>query len=223
MSNPSPDLLFPPAPWTLQGTGIQLAFLTPVKALAEIVPRHLRLRSVLPGMTLGVLSFGRYTRGSTLEYGELIVSPALVTDGKHSGLWISQIYVDDPRSVRGGQEIWNLDKRLAEFEWSESSRAVSVRAEGQQLCRVSERFSVPGWIPAWNIGAFSVWRGETTYFEGHARARTRFGSFQVSVPEASPLLPLLAGGTKLGCRHTHAVMYVPPPLTRERIAEGSDG
>ncbi|HVF16551.1 MAG TPA: acetoacetate decarboxylase family protein, partial [Steroidobacteraceae bacterium] len=59
-----------------------------------------------------------YGAGSTLQYHELIVAPALVRLGWRMGAWISHIYVDSEMSMLAGREIWGLPKQLAAFHWS---------------------------------------------------------------------------------------------------------
>src|SRR5437867_5261733 len=109
-------MLYPPAPWTLQGNAIQTLQFVDSARVRPLIPPALKLVSPWPGRTLGGLYLARYGPGSTLEYNELIVVAALTRGAGRFGIWVSHIYVDDPASMAGGREIWGLPKELAEFD-----------------------------------------------------------------------------------------------------------
>ncbi|MFL6548134.1 MAG: acetoacetate decarboxylase family protein [Povalibacter sp.] len=113
---------YPPPPWTLCGEAVVALRLVPVREIRERVPSSLQVISVFPGRTLGMLAMIRYGAGSTLQYHELIVAPALVATGPRVGSWISHIYVDSEASMLGGRTEWNLPKQLAEFSWNPGAR-----------------------------------------------------------------------------------------------------
>src|SRR5690348_3769306 len=101
---------YPPAPWRLSGVSIQALQLVDSSVARELVPAGLRIVTVWPGKTLGVLYCASYEPPSVLRYHELLLAPALVATGGRIGFWISHIYVDDPASQAGGREIWGLPK-----------------------------------------------------------------------------------------------------------------
>ena len=133
---------YPPPPWQLTGTSVQVIRLVDISRVQGLVPPELRILPVLPGKTLAVLYCARYSAPSTLAYHELLVAPAVVNIGRRVGFWISHIYVDNPASVRGGRHIWGLAKLLATFQWNDGDREVRVEHESSLLCRI-----------AWNNGS----------------------------------------------------------------------
>ena len=112
----APD--YPSAPWRLRGDALVVTRMVREAVARRFVPKDLRIACIAPGMTLGIVAFVRYGEGSTLQYHELMVAPALVRVGWRMGAWISHIYVDSEMSLRGGREIWGVPKQLASFEWS---------------------------------------------------------------------------------------------------------
>jgi acetoacetate decarboxylase len=83
----------------------------------------------------GGAMLANYT-GGTLAYHELIVF--------RPGWVVSYISVDSEESLRGGREIWQLPKELAEFTYSRSY--VEVRQDGRTVftARIRRR---PGFVP----------------------------------------------------------------------------
>jgi hypothetical protein len=108
-SAPEPGpLAFPPAPWISRGqmwTGFFRTSVPPALP-ADLVP-------VLRGTASVMLV--RYLDG-TLRYDELAIG-TLARRGRHLGLFIHLIWVDDPASMWGGRRIWGLSKELATFAW----------------------------------------------------------------------------------------------------------
>lgn len=205
-------LAYPPAPWLLNGHGLQALFWVALKRARQWVPAPLRVRAIAPGYTLGAISAGRYDDTGTLAYSELIVSPALVTDGDRTGLWISHIYVDSRVSQAGGEQIWNLDKRLARFEWSLDRSSVTVSGATGPLCSLRALPTLPVWMPTLAIPAYSVHRSRCTYFRGRFRSRPRFGIIGCSIGADSPLAGVVPARRLLGCRHDRASLLATAPL-----------
>jgi acetoacetate decarboxylase len=209
---------FPPAPWHLQGYGLQLVFLTPMKLARALVPAQLEPRAVLPGYSLGAVSVGHYDERGTLPYNELIVSPALVHAQGSTGLWVSHIYVDDERSLAGGHAIWKLDKQRADFSWSSDGRTVRVASAAGLLCEVAQLAAVRVWLPAASVAAFSQRGSHLTYFAGRLRSRPSLGLFHFDVGTDSPFAASFSRGRHLGLRHDDASLLVNGPIWERELA-----
>lgn len=183
---------YPPAPWSLQGEALLRLQLVPVEAARQFVPEAVRLVSVLPKRTLAALYLARYQAGSTLQYHELIVVPALVQQGSKMGGWISHIYVDNEASLAGGRDIWALPKEMARFEWqSQGSQCeVKVTREGRTLCHM-HTFS-RGWglkLPV--VAPALSRRGDRLLsFRGVGSSHVSHGRGEVHVPGDSPFADL---------------------------------
>src|SRR5436305_2185679 len=110
------------------------AYLTPVDLVRPLVPEQLPIVSVLPGRTLATVFVADYGPGSTLEYHEFGLQPALVRFRGVTAVWNSLLLVDNPASVRGG-ELLGFKKQLADFDWHEEAGA-SGRASGECIVRL---------------------------------------------------------------------------------------
>jgi acetoacetate decarboxylase len=193
---------YPPAPWQLRGASVQAFRLVDVERARGLVPPDLRVVPVLPGRTIAVVYCARYGPGSSLLYSELAVAPALVESGGKLGFWISHIYVDNPSSVAGGREIWQLPKQLAHFAWNHAAREVAVTQDWQTLCRIAWKprlplFRLPLLAPILTQGNSTFWlRGSCEF----ARCRA-----EISADPESPV----AGLSFTSSRHVLAA----PELT----------
>ena len=79
------------------------AYLAPVDLVRPLVPEEFEIVSVLPGRTLATLFLADHGPGSTLEYHEFGLQPALVRFRGVTAAWNSMLLVDSPASVRGGE------------------------------------------------------------------------------------------------------------------------
>jgi acetoacetate decarboxylase len=152
---------YPPAPWRLIGTSLQTLAFIPLELAQASVPSPLRVVPVAPGRTLGGFFCARYTDGSTLQYHELAVSPALTRVGFRAGFWISHIYVDSAQSMRGGREIWSLPKQLATFRWRAGE--IEVCDGPRRLCSVRwaprrQEIPAPLFVPVLSLEGSCVYR-----------------------------------------------------------------
>jgi acetoacetate decarboxylase len=143
---------YPPAPWHLNGSSIQALRLVEIERVQDSIPAALRIVSVRPGKTLGVVYCARYESGSTLSYHELIVASALVSVHGALGFWIAQIYVDDRHSQAGGQAIWGLPKQLARFHWTAAQGSAAVEQDDAPIAKFEwqpeqSRIPAPLWLP----------------------------------------------------------------------------
>ena len=96
------------------------AYLAPIDLVRPLVPEEFEIVPVLPGRTLATVFVADYGPGSTLEYHEFGLQPALVRFRGVTAAWNSLLLVDSPASVRGGRML-GFDKRLADFEWQEEA------------------------------------------------------------------------------------------------------
>jgi acetoacetate decarboxylase len=186
---------YPPAPWHLYGYALQSNHLIDVAKAKELVPADLEIVSVLPGKTLGGLYLSIYDAQSTLEYHELIVTPALVRYQGQIGSWISHIYVDHRESLAGGRNIWGLPKEMADFTWND--RQVQVAQGDRPLCQV--QYSQAGLpLSLWGKSKISgnVFAGldeNILAFPGDFEARLKWISCHLTIPAASPFAKLNLG------------------------------
>jgi acetoacetate decarboxylase len=178
---------YPPPPWRLAGHGACWLRLVAIDQARELVPDRYSLVSVLPGRTLGAIYLASYQAGSTLEYRELIVVPALVHYRGRRGAWISHIYVDDERSVAGGREIWGLPKELAQFQDdADGSLSVTVRQGAQVLCHLRASAGLPVLPAPVFAPAFGERGGQTLWLRGRGSARLTPCRGGIEIPADSP-------------------------------------
>src|SRR5947209_10623209 len=118
------------------------AYLAPVDLVRPLVPEEFEIRSVLPGRTLATVFVADYGPGSTLEYHEVGLQPALVRFRGVTAAWNSLLLVDSPDSVRGG-ELLGFKKQLADFDWHQevgpsglASGECTVRLGGHEVVRI---------------------------------------------------------------------------------------
>ncbi len=126
------------------------AYLAPIDLVRPLVPEELEIVPVWPGRTLATVFVADYGPGSTLEYHEFGLQPALVRFRGVTAAWNSLLLVDSPASVQGGR-VLGFDKQLAGFEWHEevgpsgkASGECVVRREGHEVVRIRYR---QGWVP----------------------------------------------------------------------------
>jgi acetoacetate decarboxylase len=173
--------------------------------------------SVAPGKTLAALWIAAYERGSTLEYRELIVGCGLTRFGARLGLWISHIFVDEPRSLLAGREVWGLPKELASFTGSPARGGeLLVHREGQLLCEV--RWQVPRWhvpVPLY-VPALTRVQDVLCTFGGRGATRLAACGGRLQVPQSSPLRGLVPEGRTTLYHHSAARLTVEAPRPLER-------
>jgi len=196
---------YPLAPWSLQGKALISFHAVDIAAMQSFLPATLEILPIFPGKTLGGLYLSSYEDGSVLTYNELIVFCGLVRYGDRISAWVTHIYVDQPQSVAGGQNIWGLPKQLASFQWSGSSHShgtnhsqVTVSQDNhsqdnQMLCRLSHRGQLPGIptpIPSF-AGTFSLLHSQMVWSSVQGSAKTHLlTGVEVEVPRTSPFAAL---------------------------------
>lgn len=108
----------PQPPWRLSGEMVGIVGLIPVSVAERFVPDDLPIVRVLPGYTSGAIFVGNYSETSGGPYREVGFAPARVRSRGSRATWISHLYVDSEMAKRAGDEIWGLDKEMAEIEWT---------------------------------------------------------------------------------------------------------
>ena len=194
-------MLYPPAPWKLEGYAIATLQLVDVALVRPLVPSELEIISLFPGKTMGGIYISSYGLGSVMEYNELIVVSAIANYAGKWGAWISHIYVDNLNSVAGGREIWGLPKEIAQFSWegSDSIKAsslgyrVTVRQENCQLCSLS--YSQQTWALPLSLSGnvFSASSSNLLFFKGEFQSRTSLIRGELEIPQQSSFTSLNLG------------------------------
>jgi acetoacetate decarboxylase len=184
-------MVYPSAPWTLQGDALQTLQPVDIDRVRSTVPTELDIAAVFPGKTLAGIYLASYQIGSALIYSELIVVSALIRYADRLGAWISHIYVDNPDSVAGGREIWGLPKELAEFDWQPGKpHAVTVRQGDRVLCRLDSTWQLPGIPVPFALGGFSMQDDKFLWFPAKSSLRLSAIGASVQVPPESPFASL---------------------------------
>ncbi|MCW6053350.1 acetoacetate decarboxylase family protein [Lyngbya sp. CCAP 1446/10] len=186
-------MVYPPAPWNLQGYAVQTLQLIDVARVRPLVPSELEIVSVLPGKTLGGVYISSYGLGSVMEYNELIVVSAIANYAGKWGAWISHIYVDNPNSVAGGREIWGLPKELAQFSWegNDSVKAtplgyrVTVSQANRQLCSLNYSKQSLALPVSFSGNVFSALSSNLLLFKGEFNSRIGLLRGELEIPEDS--------------------------------------
>jgi acetoacetate decarboxylase len=121
------------------------AYLAPVDLVRPLVPEEFEVVTVLPGRTLATAFVADYGPGSTIQYHEFGLQPALVRFRGVTAAWNGLLLVDNPDSVQGGR-LLGFNKQLADFEWDEgvdrggrASGDCLVRIGGQEVIRIHYR------------------------------------------------------------------------------------
>ncbi|MBF2029606.1 MAG: acetoacetate decarboxylase family protein [Oscillatoriales cyanobacterium C42_A2020_001] len=186
-------MMYPPAPWTIQGNGFLNLHLLDISRVRSLIPPAFQIVPVLPGKTVGGVYVAYYDRAkSTMEYNELIIVSGLVSHAGKIGSWISHIYVDNPRSVAGGREIWGLPKELAQFEWTgDRLPCVQVRQGDRVLCSLCCTWQSPGLpLPPLTASVFSQLSDQLLLFTAQGQFNLQLIGAKLQVPLESPFAAL---------------------------------
>ncbi|MGB3264867.1 MAG: acetoacetate decarboxylase family protein [Microcoleus sp.] len=223
-------MVYPPAPWHLQGYAVQTLQLIDVARVRALVPSELEIVSLLPGKTLGGIYISSYGLGSVMEYNELIVVSAIANYAGKWGAWISHIYVDNPNSVAGGREIWGLPKELAQFSWEGNDAVkatplgyrVTVSQANRQLCSLNysqQSLALP--VP-FSGNIFSTERSNLLLFRGEFQSRIGLIKGKLEVTEESHFSSLNLGQPLLtvACEDMRLIAGA-PEVVGNRAAEFS--
>jgi acetoacetate decarboxylase len=162
-----------------------MPLLYPLRQIGALLPDHLQAVVLPGGATVGGIYIAAYREGSTIQYNELIIAPALVRSGLRPGAWVSHIYVDSPQSLFGGREIWALPKEMARFETIASGSGFDVYLEQRliltmEFVRRTGAIRLPVVLPAYGHGP------DTRFFVARGNAAIGLGRATVRIPEESP-------------------------------------
>ena len=174
------------------------AHLVRVRDVAAYVPAGIEIVRVVPGWTVASTLLSFYGPGSTLEYNELVIAPALVRAGGARGAWVSHIWVDSDDSIIGGRRM-GLPKESARFAWDEErhrrGRCLVSAPDGTPIASVS--YGVPRLSVPWALrgAAVSVLDdGTVVHFGSLVRARWGAAGAVVHLPATSPAAGIPLGG-----------------------------
>ncbi len=207
-------MAYPSAPWTLRGYAVQSLQPLEVDQVRSKVPAELEIVSLWPGKTVGGIYVASYGIGSVLTYNELIVVSALTRSGSQLGIWISHIYVDNPDSVAGGREIWDLPKELALFDWSSSRHpGVVVRQGDRVLCSLQSQWQMPGVKLPISMGGFSKQNASLKFFDTRSKGQVSLLGANWQVPYDSPFTDLGLGQPWLSFYCDQLNLLVQQPVT----------
>jgi acetoacetate decarboxylase len=211
-------MIYPSAPWNLQGYAIATLQLIDVARVRPLIPSELKIISLLPGKTLGGIYISAYGLGSVIEYNELIVVSAIANYAGKWGAWISHIYVDNPNSVAGGREIWRLPKEIAQFSWEGRNATatplgsrVIVRQGNCQLCSLS--YSQPSWGLPMSLSGnfFSADSSNLLLFKGEFQSHAGLIRGELETPQDSAFASLNIGQPLLtiACENLRLIANAP--------------
>lgn len=204
-------MAYPPAPWHLKGTAMQVLRLVPIERARAFVPERFKIVPILPGRTLGGVYLADYRPGSVLTYHELLIVPAIVRYRRKIGFWISHIYVDDADSMAGGREVWGLPKELADFTWQDDH--ITVQQAGQTLCTLHHTPPRSLWRQRLAMPNLSQLKGDVLFAKARIAGKLAVGGCQVDVPRLSPLgeLGLAGPGRVFHFNNLEFIADVPNP------------
>jgi hypothetical protein len=190
---------YPAAPWFLHAE----MFGTWIKLPARHVPQDFRREGFefarRDGSIMVAVYFVDYPAGGVLSYREMLVAaimPKLTYPSRSS---IRRIWVDSPASMAGGRELWDIPKRLADFEFDYGSRFNgTISVEGRELAsyRFAPKLKIPGrWAFHINTVQESLLENDLKVRRTRSlfRARMQTGTGELTVPEDSELAFLRHG------------------------------
>lgn len=171
---------------------VGVAYLAPVDLVRPLVPEEFEIRSVLPGRTLATVFVADYGPGSTLEYHEFGLQPALVRFRGVTAAWNGLLLVDSPDSVRGGQML-GFTKQLAEFDWREevgpgcrASGECVIRLGGHEVVRIRYRQGrLP--LPSMPVRAMTIRDDMVLCCSNRLRGRYRRSTAEIEPAEGGPV------------------------------------
>ena len=184
---------FPGETWMPVGRKalVGAAYLAPLDLVRPLVPEEFEIVSVLPGRTLATAFVADYGPGSTLEYHEFGLQPALVRFRGVTAAWNSLLLVDSPDSVRGGRML-GFNKRMGAFDWHEEvgpggrvSGECVVRHGDQEVVRIRyRRGRTP--LPGVPVRAMTIRDDMVLCCSNRIRGRYRWSEVDVRLAEGGP-------------------------------------
>ncbi|HEV7830818.1 MAG TPA: acetoacetate decarboxylase family protein [Pseudonocardiaceae bacterium] len=126
---------YPPEPWQLRGQMHLTAWRVPAACLPRISAGLEPVRA--RGTALVVTAWAIYEPGGVLSYRELLVA-VLAHRGKRPLATITDIWVDNVPSLRGGRELWGIPKQWASFHL-DGATCDAVDADGAPIASAALR------------------------------------------------------------------------------------
>lgn len=148
--------VYPPEPWHLRGQMYGALWRLPRSQVPGPLPAGVR-PLITAGTAWVATAWVDYQEGGVLAYRELLAA-VLGRVGAVPTVTITRIWVDDPRSLAGGRELWGIPKQLARFDIDHDSGLTAAAYEcgdvggdvgGDELARGEFRPAVtlPGRVP----------------------------------------------------------------------------
>jgi acetoacetate decarboxylase len=203
---------YPPPPWRLHGTATFAMSLIDVAEARQYVPSDIEIVEIKKGRTLGGVGIVEYGEGSVFSYNELVIVTALARiDGQRGG-WVSHIYVDSTRSQAGGQELFGLNKQLAAFTRTNTTRGVRHNVESDDGLILTATTPPAKWAPPvpFRGRAFGTVQGDRRSLGFTGVGRVRRSTPTLMIPDTAPFASLglanpslsVSGAAKIqaGCR-----------------------
>jgi hypothetical protein len=226
MNDDYPEVAYPPPPWRLAGPAAIALGTVDIERARHYVPDDLEIVAVRPGRTAAAFVIADYQDRATFPYAELSVMAAMVRCRGVRGPWISNIYVDSIPSLKGGREMWGMDKHLATFDRSFGPMNEVIVTEGDQR-RATFRWATPQRLwpaPAFVRGIGSV-HGDRRRFTGRGISRLGTTTVDVDVAPDSPFFdlglhdqPLRGVAGQMNLRFGDVRILAPAPPTPRRAA-----
>lgn len=179
----------PPPPWELKIEGVMLQtlhLLDPEQVRPFIRPEF---ELVAYGRkVVGGLYYAHYGPGSTVEYHELGVFLSFVRFAGKTGIWVSNMYVDDERSLALGTQALGLPKEMAQFrvEQGRESRVIAHQG-GRVICVLAYGRQYYAWKQRVGGHAFGILDGDVMRFRNDWRVRGGVARAGIVIPPESPL------------------------------------
>merc|ERR1711998_686100 len=200
----------PPAPWQCSGWASVLQMNVPVDLAEPTVPAPFTVVSerLHRKSTQGAIYHAHYLEGTVGEYQELGISVATVkANGEKGGLQLV-MFVDSDLALRGGRELWGINKTMAKFDTAKSDDWHNITVttpDGIVQLRASFSLAVPLPMPRITVRPTTMSLGLDSQRQGHVLktvADQKYGIMpvmrhQVEVGPGAVLEPFLNGGAKI--------------------------
>ncbi|MBL8151088.1 MAG: acetoacetate decarboxylase family protein [Blastocatellia bacterium] len=152
------------------------------------LPPFLKIVEVFPGKTLAGVYVTYYKPGSTLEYNEALLSPALVSYKGKVGFWVSHIYVDSEESMIGGRLGLGMPKEIAGFRYAPGQKlSVTVVKDGDTILSLSCSKPFMLWRQNFKAAVFGLVGKDLIRFSNNWNLKFGFTKVSLDIGLQSPL------------------------------------
>lgn len=193
---------YPPTPWALAGQMYSSIWWVPAErcSLAVVDPELTPVK--VAGRVIVMLGFVDYQVGSVMTYRELFANVMVRHPSGISGTTVDRIWVDEPRSLRGGRELWGIPKQLARFEFDHqapgggfSGKAWDERGKLLFEARYGSGLGLPGRTQV-SMATLQRLNGQVTTTHPSVECAVRLVRGDCDVPADSPLAALGVAGRR---------------------------